>query len=139
MEQAETKPFLIRLPKEDDLLEAITRAFRDLNIRKAAFNLIGAVTRATVAYYAPSREYVKKEFEGMFEIVSCTGNVSERDGEIFVHAHVILSDHDYKCFAGHLMPGTTIFAAELFGVPVPGEVPVRLYDEPTGLALWSKQ
>lgn len=132
-------PFLARLPKGDDLLEAITREFRERLIRKGAFSAIGAVTRATLGYYDESRQYVNREFQGRYEIAACTGNVSEKDGEVFVHAHVVLSGHDYGCVAGHLMPGTEIFAAELYGTPVPGDVPVRAFDEPTGLALWSQR
>jgi predicted DNA-binding protein with PD1-like motif len=38
------EPFSARLPKGDDLLEAITREFRERSIPKGAFNVIGAVT-----------------------------------------------------------------------------------------------
>jgi predicted DNA-binding protein with PD1-like motif len=130
-------PFLARLPKGEDLMNAITRQFRERLIRKAAFTVIGAVSRATLGYYDESGQYVNREFEGRHEIAACMGNVSEKDGEIFVHAHIVLSGHDYQCIGGHLMPGTEIFAAELYATPVPGEVPVRTYDEATGLALWS--
>lgn len=130
------EPFLARLPMGDDLVRAITRVFREKLVRKAAFNVIGAVTSVTLGYYDVSRQYLNKEFKGMFEIVSCMGNVSEKDGEIFVHAHIVLAGKDYQCFGGHLMPGTEIFAAELFGMPLSGKVPVRQFDEPTGLALW---
>ncbi len=132
-----SEPFLTRLPMGEDLLKAISDAFRDRAIRKATFTAIGAVTHAVLGFYnTETREYVNKEVSGQFEIAACSGNVSEKDGEIFVHAHVVLSGEDYQCLAGHLQPGTTIFAAELHGIPVPGSVPVRTFDEPTGLALW---
>ena len=35
-----------------------------------------------------------------------------------------------------LEPGTPIYVGELFVMPLPGEVPVRVFDEPTGLHLW---
>jgi predicted DNA-binding protein with PD1-like motif len=134
-----TEPFLARLPKGEDLLDALTQAFRDRLITKASFSLIGAVSRAVLGYYDPvSREYKEQEFQGPLEVVSCVGNVSEREGEVFVHAHAVLGTEDFDCVGGHLMPGTTIFAAELHGIPLPGPVPVREFDEATGLALWSK-
>jgi len=130
--------FLVRLPKGDDLLEAITRVFKEKSIRKASFQVIGAVDRAVLAFYdTVERQYKSQEFPEPLEIVSCMGNVSERDGEIFVHAHATLAGKDFRCVGGHLMPGTPIFAAELFAVPVPGERLVRRFDEPTGLTLWS--
>lgn len=130
--------FLLRLPKDVDLLDAITDAFKKQGIRKAAFNVIGAIEGAVLGFYNAEHKYVNKTFEGQFEVVSCIGNVSEKDGDVFVHAHIIISDSECNCFGGHLMPGAIIFAAELFGISVPGEIPVRKLDEPTGLTLWSK-
>lgn len=134
------EPFLARLSMGEDLLEAITEAFRKRSIPKASFSVIGAVTSAVVALYDPStRKYVNKEFPGLFEIASCVGNISEKEGRIFVHAHITLSGHDFQCVGGHLMQGTKIFAAELHGIPVPGKTPVREFDEPTGLFLWTER
>lgn len=133
------EPFLARLPMEEDLLEAVTGVFRERSVRKAGFNLIGAVRKAVLGYYDPdSREYRSKEFQGPLEVVACMGNISEKDGEIFVHAHAVLSGEDYVCIGGHVMPGTVIFAAELHGTPLPSRAAVREFDEPTGLALWSE-
>lgn len=130
--------FLVRLPKGADLLESLTKVFQQRNIRKASFTLIGALTHCVMGYYdQAARTYESREFPGHWEIVSCSGNVSEKDGDIFAHAHIIIAGPDYQCFGGHLMPGSLIFAAELYGSPVPGAVPVRAFDEPTGLALWS--
>jgi uncharacterized protein len=133
------EPFITRLPMNEDLLESITNAFRERSIPKASFSLIGAVSSAVVGFYNPhSRQYENREFPGMLEIASCMGNVSERDGDIFVHAHITLSGHDFYCVGGHLMPGTKIFAAELHGTPISGKTPVREFDEPTGLFLWTE-
>ena len=131
--------FLVRLPTGDDLLEAITRAFRERSVRKATFTVIGATSRAVLGYYdQDAKEYRMKPFDLPQEIVAYMGNVSEKDGEIFVHAHIVLAGEDYTCVGGHLMLGTVIFAAELAATPVPGPVPVRLFDETTKLALWSQ-
>jgi predicted DNA-binding protein with PD1-like motif len=129
-------PFLQRLPHGMDLLEAITSAFRERSIDKAAFSVIGAVDRASLGFYTESRSYDTKEFMGRYEIVSCLGNLSIKDEDIFAHAHVVLSGPDYACVGGHLMPGTLIFAAELAGYSAPGDAPIREYDEETGLYLW---
>ncbi|MEJ2718402.1 MAG: DUF296 domain-containing protein, partial [Deltaproteobacteria bacterium] len=131
--------FLARLPMGEDLLDTVTQVFRDRRVSKASFSLIGAVSRAVLAYYDPvSREYRDREFQGPLEVVSCIGNVSEKEGEVFVHAHIVLGTQDFGCVGGHLRRGTRIFAAELHGIPVPGPIPVREFDEATGLALWSE-
>ena len=130
--------FLARLPIGEDLLDSITHEFTKRMIWKADFSVIGAVTSAVLGYYDPeTREYRNSEFKGQFEIVACIGNVSEKDGKIFVHAHIVLSGQDYLCFGGHLMAGTKIFAAELSASPIAGALPRREFDPSTGLALWS--
>jgi predicted DNA-binding protein with PD1-like motif len=129
--------FLVRLPTGEDLLHALTSEFERRSIRKAAFSVIGAVAGATLGYYDQvAKQYRNKEFQGRFEILACVGNVSEKEGQIFVHAHALLAGADFICFGGHLVPGTPIFAAELSAVEVPGEPPVRGLDAHTGLFLW---
>jgi predicted DNA-binding protein with PD1-like motif len=131
-------PFLARLATGSDLLEAIKDEFLSRSIRKAGFYLIGALSHAVLGFYdQQKREYVSKDYPGEWEIVSCSGNISEKDGDLFVHAHAVLGGADFSCVAGHVMAGNIIFAAEMYGVKAPGVVPVRVFDEPTGLALWS--
>lgn len=120
-----------------DLLDSIQTEFSNRGMSKAHFSLIGAVTSAVLGYYDQvARKYMLREFEGHFEIVHCIGNVSEKEGSMFVHAHIALAGPEFACFGGHLMPGTTIFAAELSGHAIEGPTPTRELDHATGLALW---
>jgi uncharacterized protein len=131
--------FLARLPKGADLLSAITEEFRKRSIRRGRFVAIGAVERAVLAFYdQAAKQYGSREFNEQLEIVSCVGNVSLRDDDLFAHAHVVLSNAEYGCIGGHLVAGAPIFAAELYGCPVPGNELVRTLDDPTGLYLWSE-
>lgn len=133
------EPFLLNLPFGGDLLEEITKAFEERGVRKASFTLIGAARPAVLGYYDPIlRKYLTREFSGMWEVVSCIGNISDRDGSVFTHAHATISGRDHHCVGGHVMPGTRIFAAELHATPLPGDAPVRKYDDVTGLFLWSE-
>ncbi len=131
------EPFLVRLPMGEDLLEAIQREFEIRSISKGSFTVIGAVDRAVLGFYDPvDRIYRNREFPDPLEICACMGNVSIKDGAIFVHAHAVLAGADFQCLGGHLMPGTVIFASELSGSEVPGDALVRGFDEKTGLTLW---
>ncbi|MCX5871953.1 MAG: DUF296 domain-containing protein [Deltaproteobacteria bacterium] len=131
--------FLARLPMGADLLEAITDEFRSRSIGNGSFTLIGAATKAVIGFYDPvNRQYHFKEFDGAYEIVACMGNISEKDGEIFAHAHILISDENLQCIGGHLGPGTRIFASELYGTVAPGHIMKREYDDATGLMLWAR-
>ncbi|MEE9225275.1 MAG: PPC domain-containing DNA-binding protein [Bacteroidota bacterium] len=131
--------FLGRLPIGADLYESIRKFCQDEDIKVGKVTAIGAVKNATVAYYDQRRKKyhtIKRKKE--MEILSCVGNVSLKDGKPFVHVHIVLGDDKGKAFGGHLMPGTTVFACELFIEELEGKALDRKLDEKTGLAVWAK-
>ena len=83
-------------------------------MRPASLSVIGALSRAELGYYDQvSQKYGRIQIEEPVELVSCSGNISMRDDQPFVHAHAVLSDREGKVRGGHLTSGT-IFAAELY-------------------------
>jgi predicted DNA-binding protein with PD1-like motif len=131
------RAFLERLPSDADLCDAIRNAFLAADIKTGTFTAVGAVKRAVIGYYdQTARCYVNKEIVQPAEILCCTGNVTEKDGALFVHAHITLSLEDGKAFGGHLSEGTVIFACELSGIEFLGEQARRAFDSATGLNLW---
>ncbi|MCK5706570.1 MAG: DNA-binding protein [Candidatus Aureabacteria bacterium] len=132
------RTFIGRLEKGADILKSLTEICKKENIRSGAFSLIGAVTSANVGYYDQlAKKYCDPiSFNEALEITACTGNVSIKDNGIFVHAHISLSNKIGKCFGGHLMPGTYVFAAEYCITEFMGEELVREFDDETGLGLW---
>lgn len=127
-----------QLPFGADLLESLTDFVRKHNIRLGRVSAIGATTHAVVAYYDQNtKRYNPLEFPGGMEILNLHGNVSVRDGQPFVHVHIILGDPDGRVFGGHLMPGTTLFACEVVVEEFEGEELTRAHHERTGLHLWT--
>ncbi len=131
------KVILEGLPHGTDLLETITDLARREGIKIGTVAAIGAVKRARIGYYDQvAQEYRERDIEGPMEISSCLGNISLKDGEIFVHAHITLADSEGRVAGGHLCVGTIIFAAECRINELQGESLERSYDETTGLSLW---
>ena len=132
------KTFLARLKHGDDLVRAIKDAFDSAGIKMGVFMAIGAVKGARTAFYdQQAHVYLEQTIEESAEILSCIGNVSDKDGETFVHAHITLGLKDGSVKGGHLVEGTEIFACELYGVALEGEQLKRSFDGATGLMLWS--
>jgi predicted DNA-binding protein with PD1-like motif len=130
--------FLARLPHKGDLLESITRFCADSELGAGFVSAIGAVQSATVGYYdQKAREYKTISFDEPMEIASLAGNLSVKDGQPMVHAHVVFSRETGETVGGHLMSPTVVFAGEVFAVELCGEPLVRDFDEPTGLPLWA--
>lgn len=114
---------------------------RDLCVRESVklgrIEAIGSVQRARLGYYHQrSREYRYFALNEPLEISSLIGNISIKDGQPFVHAHVNLSDARGKTFGGHLASGTIVFACEYTIEAFGGMELTRVHDEGTGLHLW---
>lgn len=138
MQVQEGRAFIGRFEHNGDLLSSITVFCKKENIRLGVFTVIGALTSAKLGYYdQEKKEYVYCiTLKDKLEITSCTGNISLKNSEIFVHAHITLADLRGKCYGGHLMEGSAIFAAEYCIKELAGTKLERKHDPQTGLSLW---
>ena len=131
------RAFVGRLETGSDLVEAIERHCAEHGILAAQVTVVGAMRRARYAYYRQeAREYLELASDTHHEVVGFVGNVSERDGRPFLHAHATFADEDGATVGGHILHGCEVFAAEVM-IRELGDVSlVRIHDEETGLALW---
>lgn len=140
---AEEKPYLtgrtyiFRLSKGKDLLEQLTDFCHDNQIKCGTLSGIGSVENAALNYY----DQAKKKFEKTLvnseaELLSLNGNISIKDNRPYVNANILLALKDGAIKGGRLMPGTKIYAAEIFIQELVGEPKVRKEDKVTKLLLW---
>jgi uncharacterized protein len=136
----EAKPgrtFVGRLATGDDLVEEIERFCAERAILAAWVSVIGAVRRASFAYYQQhEHRYLELSTDTHHEITGFVGNISEREGRPFLHAHATFADADGATVGGHLLRGIEVFAAEVTIREMSDVELVRLHDQETGLALW---
>jgi predicted DNA-binding protein with PD1-like motif len=126
-----------RLNHGADLLEELTGICRQHDIRLGCIEAIGAVKKASIGFYdQQARAYAYLTLDKAMEITKLSGNVSVKDGQVFVHAHVTLADDTGRAYGGHLAPGTIVFACECIIEAFEGPALERVFDEETGLALW---
>ena len=75
---------------------------------------LGAVNKAIFRYLNPeTMKYVDKTFEEQMEITNLTGNISSKDGQVYLHLHITASRSDYSCIGGHLLTAWINGACEL--------------------------
>ena len=136
-EAAAGRAFVGRLATGSDLVEEIERLCAEQGVLAAQVTVIGALRRATYAYYEQvDHRYLELESATHHEIVGFVGNVSLRDYRPFLHAHATFADATGATVGGHLLRGCEVFAAEVM-IRELGDVSlVRAHDEQTGLALW---
>ena len=127
-----------RLSHGADLLEEITDICRKENIQLGWFEALGAVKKARLAFYnQETHDYEFLMLDEPLEITKLVGNVSLKDGNPFVHAHMTLADKAGNVYGGHLASGTVVFACEFILEIFDGPVLRRELDELTGLSLWT--
>lgn len=136
--QVQLKQTLIgKLRHDEDLLRELLSVCKEKDILLGRISAIGAVKKARIGFYdQQARHYRFLEVNKNLEISSLTGNVSVRDGEPIVHAHITLCDCNETTYCGHLAEGTIVFACEFVMDVYEGPQYLREYDETTGLPLW---
>ena len=93
----------------------MTRFCIDKGISNAKLSGIGAVKETEIgAYDTIKKEYIRKEYSDILELVSFEGNITLKDGSPFPHAHVVLSDHNMSTAGGHLFETTVAAVGEFF-------------------------
>ena len=126
-----------KLSHNSDLLEELTEICQKENISLGTVQAIGAVQSARIGYYdQDQRKYDFIDIDQHLEIASLIGNISLKDDKPMIHAHAVFSDDKGACHAGHLAPGTKVFACEFVITECDGPDFIRDHDEQTGLPLW---
>ena len=133
------RTFVAKLNFEADLLEELNKICLEENIRAGSISMIGAVSSLKLGFFdQETKEYILTTYayDEPMEVVSCIGNISERDGKPICHVHITAADRKGKCIGGHLVQGTSIYAGEVIIQEFLGEDLVREIDDQTQLALW---
>ncbi len=107
--------YFIHVEKNEEVMFTLTQFCIDNNIKNGKISGIGAVTNTEIgAFDIINKRYLKKEFSSVLELVSFEGNITLKDDKPFLHAHVVLSDHDMNTFGGHLFETTIAVVGEFF-------------------------
>jgi predicted DNA-binding protein with PD1-like motif len=131
------RSFVGRLAHGSDLVVEIERHCAEQGVLAAQVSAIGAVRRAKFAYYEQREQrYLELETDTHHEIVGFVGNVSQREGSPFLHAHATFGDASGATVGGHLLRGIEVFAAEVVITELADVNLVRRHDAQTGLWLW---
>jgi predicted DNA-binding protein with PD1-like motif len=108
--------YLIRLNKGEKLAESLAKFAEETKIEGAWVNGLGACLDATLGYYdLDNKEYLWRQFDGLREVVSLTGNLAhDEQGKFAFHLHGVLGDRDCQTVGGHVKNLTAGATLELF-------------------------
>lgn len=129
---------LVRVPTGEDLLASLDSFVAEHEITSAWLSYLGAVSSASLRYYDQvAHQYRDFHIHEHLEVAAGMGNVSLLDGAPFIHTHAVLADGRGRAYGGHVNYGCEVWALEVKVEEYAGDSPVRLFDERTGLNLWS--
>jgi predicted DNA-binding protein with PD1-like motif len=127
--------YIIRLQKGEEIISTLSDFADKYKIEGGFVYGIGTVNNIVLGYYETEKKnYLKKSFKGDFELVSLMGNISLLKGKPMVHAHIVISDANFTCLAGHLFSGTIAMTGE-FVILLTKDAIERVLDPETGLNL----
>lgn len=135
IKRVENKIFF-RIDKGEELVEQLKEICRVENVTLGSFSGIGATNKVVLGLFVTeSKEYVSKEYTGDHEITSCVGNVTQKDGEVYLHLHANIADVSGNVNGGHLT--SAVISATFDGIIDMADDKIeRYFDEEIGLNLF---
>jgi len=132
---ARRRDFLLVLDPGDDVVASLISFARQNGITGGSFQGIGALERATIAYWnRETKAYEEIAVDEQVEVLSIAGSLATSGNEIKVHAHVTLGRRDGGTIGGHLLRATVFPTLEIF-ITDQGARLARKKDPATGLML----
>lgn len=125
--------YVVRLDRGEEVVSKLTELCREQDIRLGSVYAIGACDYIKVGLYnVEEQKYHSTEKSGPMEITSIVGNITRKDGEVYLHLHINVCDEDIHAFGGHLNECHISATCEMMVTVLDGEVGRRIDDE-TGL------
>ncbi|MFZ5969838.1 MAG: PPC domain-containing DNA-binding protein [Bacillota bacterium] len=127
--------FVVRLDKGEEIVASIKRLCKENKITLGSVSGIGAVDHAVIGLFETgTKTYHTKKLTGDMEITCLAGNITEMEGEVYLHFHITLTDHTYQALGGHLTSAVISGTAEIIVDVIEGSVD-RAFSEEIGLNL----
>jgi uncharacterized protein len=126
----------IRVDRGEEIVSSLKQVCEQEQVKCGSITGLGAVGHAVLGLYrVAEKKYFSNTFDGEMELTSLTGNVSEKDGEIYLHFHATVAKADGTVLGGHLSEAVVSGTGEIFLQVIDGRLGRRT-DPETGLNLF---
>ena len=127
--------YLVRIDLNEEIMQSLKTVCERENIHLARVEALGAANHAVIGVYdLKAQAYHQEELNGFMEITGLTGNVTRKDGAVYIHLHGTLADQNNTVHGGHVIEMTVGATCEMFVTALPGEAD-RARDEKLGINL----
>ena len=122
--------FVARVNKGEEIVQSLKELCQREDIKLAEITGLGASDLVEIGVFnLNTKVYNTKIFEGMFEITSLVGNVTSKDGDVYLHIHINFGDEEGNVKGGHLVRSRVSATSEIIIRKIDGEVGRKLSDE----------
>lgn len=131
------RTFVVILDTGDEVMSCIKAFAEKEGLSAAQFSAIGAMSRATLAYFDwEERKYIPIPVEEQVEVASLIGDIaiSHTDNSRSIHIHVVVGRRNGSAMAGHLLEGHVRPTLELMLTESPAHLRKSI-DSQSGLPL----
>jgi len=95
--------YIVYVEKGEKVMDTLTNFCINHNIYSGQISGIGAVENVDMGIYdIKAKEYHHKLFDNIHELTSFQSNITLKDNQPFIHAHITIGDHNMQVFGGHL-------------------------------------
>ena len=99
-----TREFAVIFAEGDEAFSGLQEFAEKHQITGAHFTAIGALNRATLAWFDPQRKMYKKiPIDSQSEVISMIGDIALYQGKPVVHTHMVVSGPDGTARGGHVL------------------------------------
>lgn len=128
--------YFLRIDRGEEVIASLKNFCIDNGVKLGSVIGLGAADRVIVGLFNTiTKEYHNKELVGEYEITNLIGNITTKEGEVYLHLHITLGDEDYNSHGGHLNECWISGTCELVIDKIEGEIS-RAFDSKSGLNLW---
>jgi len=128
--------YIVRIDRGEEVVESLTKFCEQNSIKLGSITAIGASDKITIGLFdVKTKKYHSKELTGDYELAPVIGNITTKDGKIYLHLHANVSDSEHRSFGGHLNSAVISGTFEAVIDVIDGEVE-REFNEEVGLNLF---
>lgn len=138
MEYAKFKDkIVLRADRGEEVVSLLAAVCEREKVSLAFVSGIGAAQYVKAGFYSVAdKKYSVKEYRGELEILSLTGNITRKDGEVYTHFHICFATEDGVAHGGHLNECVIGGTGEIEIALIDGKVG-RKFDREVGLNVFA--
>jgi len=121
----------------EPVMKTLTDYCKANGIKNGQITGIGAVRNIELGVFVPAtKSYHRDRIEDTHELTNYMGNVTLKDGDPFIHAHIVLGDHSFQTLSGHCFEMEVAVVGE-FIIQAMNTTVSRKLNPNVGLATWN--